>query len=281
MKYKIAIQQRKRVLIAIIPVVLILLLAFDCRFKIQRYSVTSSETGGAIRIALITDLHSCAYGKEEAPLIDAINAESPDIVLLGGDICDDDLPNDNAESLLKGISGRYPCYYVTGNHEYWSNDIDTILNLFRSYNVTILNGTYDTVEVNGHPVNICGVTDPDVTRYTDSDYGIHDQLEALGNAGSNNNYTILLAHRPELIDAYAEYDFDLVLSGHAHGGQWRIPGVVNGLYAPDQGFLPGYAGGKYMIGGITMIVSRGLARESTRIPRIFNRPEIVIIDINH
>lgn len=283
MRYKISAQQRKKRLITVILVVLILLLlsAFDCRFKIQRYFVTSPKISGTIRVALITDLHSCTYGKDEAPLIDAINAESPDIVLLGGDICDDGLPNDNAESLLKGISGRYPCYYVTGNHEYWSRDIDTILDLFQSYNVTILSGTHDTVEINGQSVNICGITDPDVIRYTDSVHGTHDQLEALKNVSKNSYYTILLAHRPELIDTYSEYDFDLVLSGHAHGGQWRIPGAVNGLYAPDQGFLPKYAGGKYDIGDLTMIVSRGLARESTRIPRIFNRPELVIIDINH
>ena len=275
------IKQRKKWRCAGILAALILLLsAFDCRFKIQYYSLHTSKMSGSIRIALITDLHSCTYGKEEASLIDAVNAQSPDLVLFGGDICDDVLPNDNTESLLKGISSRYPCYYVTGNHEYWSHDINTILNLFRSYHVTILDGTFDTVEINGQPVNICGITDPDVTAYTDSGYGVHDQLEALKNAGKNNYYTILLAHRPELIDEYAKYDFDLVLTGHAHGGQWRIPGVLNGLYAPNQGLFPKYAGGNYEVGDLTMIVSRGLARESTPVPRIFNRPELVILDIN-
>lgn len=267
------------VLLLILILIPLLLLAFDYRLKVQRYFIASTKVDGTIRVALITDLHSCAYGENEADLIESVNAESPDIVLLGGDICDDVLPNDPVESLLKGISGRYPCYYVTGNHEYWSKDIDTILDLFRSYNVTILNGTHDTVEINGQLINICGITDPSVTKYTDSDYGIHDQLEALKNVSKNRYYTILLAHRPELVDTYTNYDFDLVLSGHAHGGQWRIPGILNGLYAPNQGVLPKYAGGKYEIGDLTMIVSRGLARESTRVPRIFNRPELVIVDI--
>lgn len=281
MNTKFSIFQRKKSIITVSVVLILLLLpAFDYRLKVQHYSITSDKIDGTIRIALITDLHSCAYGTDQSRLIDAIDAESPDLLLLGGDICDDVLPNDNAESLLKGISGRYPCYYVTGNHEYWSKDIDTILNLFQSYNVTILNGTHDTVEINDQFINICGITDPAVTKYTDSDYGIHDQLKALKNVSKNSYYTILLAHRPELIAAYSNYDFDLVLSGHAHGGQWRIPGIINGLYAPNQGLFPKYAGGKYNIGDSTMIVSRGLAKESTRIPRIFNRPELVMVDIN-
>lgn len=265
---------------ALVVLLLLSLLALDCRLKVKRYAITSSKVDGSIRIALITDLHSCDYGAEQSLLIDAIDAESPDIILLGGDICDDVIPNDNTEALLKGISGRYPCYYVTGNHEYWSRDIDRILNLFRSYNVTILSGTHDTVEIGDQFINVCGITDPDVTKYTDSDYGVYDQLEALKNVGENSYYTILLAHRPELIAAYSDYGFDLILSGHAHGGQWRIPGIMNGLFAPNQGLFPKYGGGEYTVGDSTMIVSRGLAKESTRIPRIFNRLELVIVDIN-
>ena len=92
-------------------------------------------------------------------------------------------------------------------------------------------------------------------------------------------YTILLTHRPEQPELYTLLGFDLVLAGHAHGGQWRIPGVLNGLYAPDQGLFPRYAGGRYELDGTVMIVSRGLARESTRVPRFYNRPELVMIEL--
>ena len=92
-------------------------------------------------------------------------------------------------------------------------------------------------------------------------------------------FSVLLAHRPERIEDYLQYPFDLIVSGHAHGGQWRIPGILNGLLAPNQGFFPPYAGGQYDFADTTLIVSRGLARESTRIPRIFNRPELVVIDL--
>ena len=96
---------------------------------------------------------------------------------------------------------------------------------------------------------------------------------------AEEGYTILLAHRPERIGAYRQYPFDLVVSGHAHGGQWRIPGLLNGLYAPNQGLFPQYAGGCYDEDGMAFVVSRGLARESTRIPRLFNPPELVVVDL--
>ena len=88
------------------------------------------------------------------------------------------------------------------------------------------------------------------------------------------------AQRCESLGDYAALGFDLVLCGHAHGGQWRIPGLVNGVYAPNQGILPPYAGGRYDAGGTTMIVSRGLARETTAVPRIWNRPELVVAELH-
>lgn len=275
-------QIRKRtvwLVILLITAAAVLLLAFDSRLSISFYSIPTSKITGKVRVALITDLHSCQYGAKQASLIDAINKQAPDILLFGGDICDDILPHEHTEALLQGIAAAYPCYYVTGNHEYWSMDVEEILRLFQSYGVTILNGTCDTIEIRGQVINICGITDPDVTEYTDSSVGIKEQLEALKHIPENGKYTILLAHRPELIEDYAPYGFDLVLSGHAHGGQWRLPGIVNGIYSPNQGWFPKYTSGKYRVEDTLLIVSRGLARESTKIPRIFNRPELVVADL--
>lgn len=272
--------KRKRIFTLMLFCILLLLLsAFDTRLKIRYYMVRTEKIGESVRIILVTDLHSCKYGREEEKLIAAIQGQKPDIILLGGDICDDKILNDNTEALLKGIADSYPCYYVTGNHEYWSNRIDKILDLFQSYGVTVLSGTSDIIKIRSQSLNICGISDPDIIRYTDSPIGAREQLQALEHVPDNGLYTILLAHRPEWIDTYAEYDFDLVLSGHAHGGQWRLPGIINGIFAPDQGMFPKYAGGRYISGDMTMIVSRGLARESTPIPRIFNRPELVVVDL--
>ena len=254
--------------------------AFNTKLKIQHYSLESEKLTAPVRIVLITDLHSCSYGKGQRELIDAIHAQKPDIILLGGDICDDKLPHRNTELVLRAIADKYPCYYVTGNHEYWSREIEKILKIFQSYNVPVLEGSFDTIDVRGQKLNICGISDPDCLKYTDKNYSITEQLKDAAVASENGNYTILLAHRPELIDSYLNYDFDLILAGHAHGGQWRLPGIINGLFAPNQGFFPRYAGGKYHFDDSYMIVSRGLARESTRIPRIFNRPELVVIDLS-
>ncbi len=268
----------KLILITTVLLIIFIIVAFNNSIKIRNYNIDSDKITSDVKTLLITDLHSCLYGKNQKDLIAKINKQNPDIILFGGDICDDIIPNDNTEILLKAIADKYPCYYVTGNHEYWSNDIDTILNLFTSNGVTVLNYGVDTININGQTINICGITDPDIVKYTASTLSINEQLEAISDTDTTN-YTILLAHRPELIDTYLQFDYDLILSGHAHGGQFRIPFLLNGLFAPNQGFFPKYAGGRYDFDDTTFIVSRGLAKETTRIPRIFNPPELVVINL--
>ncbi len=266
--------------------VLLILLACDFRLKTVYYNVESDKLSSPVRIALITDLHSCRYGENQKKLTEAVQEQKPDLVLLGGDIFDDNGSYDNAELTVRQLAGQYPCYYVTGNHEYWGYDVGTILDIVKDCGVTILAGDCETITINGQTINICGVDDPDATSYLLEGEPIEWQLERANEAAQEAEnvlgtdiFTVLLSHRPELYETYQNYDFDLVLSGHAHGGQWRIPGILNGLYAPHQGLFPEYAGGRYDYAGGTMIVSRGLARESTLAPRIFNRPELVIIDV--
>ncbi len=262
--------------------VLLLFAAFDFRLIVRSYTIDAEDISSEIRIALVTDLHSCRYGEGQSDLIEAVHKLSPDLVLLGGDIFDDDLPNTNTELFLAGIADRYPCYYVTGNHEYWSGSTEfTIqMSILQKYGVKILSEECKTISVNGETINICGVDDPEAFAKTpDPRSAFAAQLENVAASSDSGHYTILLSHRPEYLDAYSEHGFDLVLCGHAHGGQWRLPWLLNGVFAPDQGLFPEYAGGRYTQADTTMIVSRGLARESTRIPRIFNRPELVLIEI--
>ncbi len=254
--------------------------AFDVRLKTVRYAIESEKVSQSIRIALVTDLHSCNYGENQKTLIEAIDKEIPDIVLLGGDIFDDKRSYENAEETVKQIAEKYLCYYVTGNHEYWGYDMDSILEIVERCGVKILSAECATIEINGQMINICGVNDPDITTYTDYDISIEEELSKVEEEAERKYFTVLLSHRPELVETYSQYDFDLVLSGHAHGGQWRIPGLLNGVFAPNQGIFPKYAGGRYDFDNQILIVSRGLARESTLVPRIFNRPELVVIDIN-
>jgi len=270
----------------LIALMLLVLISCDFRLKTVYYTVDSDKVSAPIRIALLTDLHSCWYGENQKKLVEAVQKQNPDIVLLGGDIFDDEMSYDNAEITIRRLAEKYPCYYVTGNHEYWGYDIENILGIVEGCGITVLSGECDTITINGQIISICGVDDPDVARYVPGGVPIAQQLEYAENAAQEAEdaagkdvFTILISHRPELCELYQNFDFDLVLSGHAHGGQWRIPGLLNGLYVPDQGLFPEYAGGRYDYETGTMIVSRGLARESTPIPRIFNRPEVVIVDV--
>lgn len=250
------------------------MITFDKRLQVTYYSIENDKIQKDIRILLLTDFHSNSYGKNAGKIVSKIEKISPDIILLGGDIYDDVLPNDNANILVESLANKYLCFYVTGNHEYWSDEVDGIKERLRSLGVTVLEGDCETVNINGQDINICGVDDP-VYDY-DRTYA---QLQSAGTASNNGKFTVLLSHRPELVAEYTKYNFDVVLSGHAHGGQIRIPFLLNGLYAPNQGWFPEYAGGKYEIDDCTLIVSRGLDRETIKIPRVFNRPEMVVVDI--
>ena len=274
---------KKHILIATITIIIVLaLLAFDVRLKIVQYNITSEKIKKPMRIALITDLHSCKYGAAQKTLIDAVDREKPDMILLGGDIFDDEIPDDNTKIFLSAIAKKYPCYYVTGNHEYWSMRAHEMLDWLRAHGIEDIGGKTIRTSVNGNEICLSGLNDPDEARYTGEGDGMKAELGRAMNERDDTAFTMLLTHRPSFVDLYKDAGFDLVLAGHAHGGQWRIPGILNGVFAPDEGFFPKYAGGFYHFdNGGEMIVSRGLARESTRIPRLFNRPELVIINLSH
>lgn len=274
---------KKHILIATITIIIVLaLLAFDVRLKIVQYTITSEKIKKPMRIALVTDLHSCKYGAGQKTLIDAVDREKPDMILLGGDIFDDEIPDDNTKIFLSAIAKKYPCYYVTGNHEYWSMRVNEMLDWLRAHGIEDIGGKTIQTNVNGNEICLSGLNDPDEARYTGEGDGMKAELGRAMNERDDTAFTMLLTHRPSFVNLYKDAGFDLVLAGHAHGGQWRIPGLLNGVFAPDEGFFPKYAGGFYHFdNGGEMIVSRGLARESTRVPRIFNRPELVIINLSH
>jgi len=276
--------RKKIILAATMLLTALMLCAFDVRLAIRSYEVESKEIESPIRLVLVTDLHSCKWGEEQQKLVDAVIDQQPDAVLLGGDIFDDKVPDTNAELFLKGIASLYPCYYVTGNHEYWSGqrDFAVKMEILERYHVTILNGESELLTVGGQSINICGVDDPDAYMVADNPSAVMsfaEQLKQVSGQTRDDLYTVLLSHRPERFADYVSNGFDLVLSGHAHGGQWRIPLLLNGLYSPNQGLFPQYAGGRYEQDGTIMVVSRGLARESTIVPRIFNRPELVVVNL--
>ncbi len=259
--------------------------AFYIGLTLRTYEVVTDKIpeGQSVRIVAVTDLHSHIYGESQKPLIDMIKAQQPDIIALVGDIADDDEPDDGTHLLLAGIRDIAPAYYVSGNHEYWSDSYDGIKSMMESYGVMVLDNESEDIIVKGVRLSISGVDDPNMFDYTEeAEYLAMGDMEELFRQRfadmDNGVFNVLLAHRPELIDLYRQYSFDMILSGHTHGGQIRVPLLINGLFAPDQGWFPKYAGGRYDFGGKTLIVSRGLSFNGL-VPRMFNPPEVVVVDI--
>lgn len=263
----------------ILPVLAILvvltLIALDERLILRTYTVVSPKLTAEVRLAVVTDFHSSDNPDDVVAMVASC---APDAVLLVGDLFDDDTQNRPTErtlSLMRQLSAQYPCYYVSGNHEAWTGEMDALYQQTEEAGVTVLRMSSGVLTVRGQRIALCGIPDPYEMVFSgapDTEEQIRQALEDVDSA----DFTVLLAHRPELLAKYAQFPLDLVVSGHAHGGQVRIPGVLNGLYAPNQGWFPKLAGGAYTQDGTTLIVSRGLAVR-TRLPRIFNRPEVVLV----
>lgn len=258
-------------LIVIISLFALFLILAAISFPLQTvyYTVYTDEITEPVRIVQISDLHSDGYGENMSELINAIDAAKPDIIVLTGDIYNEDCDNANTRALLKSIGGRYPCYYAAGNHEFQTPSWSEYSAEAESYGVNVLAG---------ENAKVCGITICGAAQSADRSLSWNESV--LRCSESADGYSVLLYHFPEEIEKLRSYGcFDLILSGHAHGGQWRVPFLINGIFAPNEGLFPKYAGGRYDFEDSTMIVSRGLLRSRIIVPRIFNNPELVVIDI--
>lgn len=230
-------------------------------------------------IAQISDLHNKEFGKEQKILLRKLKSTAPDIIIVTGDLIDRrryDL--EKAMNFINGALKIAPVYYVSGNHEAWSDQYTNIKASLINNGVTVLDNSMVEYTIGNSSINLLGLQDP---AFISANYiedtkglGFYDSLKQWS---SNDNFQILLSHRPELFDLYTEHNIDLVFSGHAHGGQFRLP-FIGGLVAPDQGVFPQYTSGSYNKNQTTMYVSRGLGNSIIPI-RIFNRPEIVLVKL--
>lgn len=233
------------------------------------------------KIVQISDYHNAHLLRGHDRLLFLIKNAKPDIIVITGDFFDSRRTDiDSSLSFVKELSEISPCYYIAGNHESRKNEIfKELLSEFDKLNITVLNNRSISLELNNEALSLIGITDPAFYVDENDHNGIKTQInqnlkEAIPN---NNNFKILLSHRPEHIDIYAKHGADLVLSGHAHGGQIRFP-FKNGIIAPGQGFFPKYTSGLYILGKTDMIVSRGIG--NSKFPfRINNRPEVVVISL--
>lgn len=236
------------------------------------------------RIAQISDLHNATFGRGNRKLLALLADSRPDIIVITGDFVDSRHTDmDTALHFAEEAVKIAPTYYVSGNHEARMETYGDLCEALAQAGVTVLEDRAVTLEKDGETVRLAGLADPSLTLKEEEPGEVQAmvsaRLESLtgGEADGGADYTILLSHRPELLDTYASCGVDLVLSGHVHGGQFRIP-FVGGLFAPSQGFFPQYDAGLYRQGATAMVVSRGLGNSIIPI-RINNRPELVLVEL--
>lgn len=250
--------------------------------ELNTYKISSDrlpESFEGYRIAHVSDVHNEEFGENNEKLLEIIRSAKPDMIAITGDMIDSSRTDiqvaiDFANEVVKIA----PTYYITGNHEQRISEYAKLEAGLRAAGVVVLRNEKIQLESAGEYITLIGVDDPSF----ETDYLFGDSASVLNKhlgelASEEDSYRILLSHRPELFEVYVENDMNLVLSGHAHGGQVRLP-FVGGLAAPNQGLFPKYDSGLYTEDDTNMIVSRGIG--NSLIPMRFNnRPEVILIEL--
>lgn len=237
------------------------------------YAVSSPalpEAFRGLRIVQLSDLHNAEFGTDNRRLLEAVSAAEPDLIFLTGDLLDS-RRTDAAIALefVREAVKIAPVYYAVGNHEGRIPEIyEPFEEELRELGVQVLRNETVVLERDGQQLYIAGIDDPEFFPSQE------EFLACLNALCDDEGYTLLLSHRPELFADYCDAGVELVFSGHAHGGQFRLP-WVGGLYAPHQGALPEYDAGLFSQDSTNLIVSRGLGNSIFPF-RLFNRPEIVV-----
>lgn len=281
---------KKRNLMIVLTVVASLLIALviwtvwgNTALELNTYTVSSGrlpEAFDGYRIAHISDLHNTEMGKDNDKLLNMLREAKPDIIAITGDLIDS--RNTDIEIALQFVEEAVkiaPCYYVTGNHEARVSEyFDDLKNGLTELGIIILEDERVDLDKNSETITLIGINDPSFKSdylFGDSETVVETHLQELMN--ESYSFTLLLSHRPELFEIYVNNEVDLVLSGHAHGGQFRLP-FVGGLVAPNQGLFPKYDAGLYTEENTNMIVSRGIGNSILPF-RFNNRPEVILIEL--
>ncbi len=250
------------------------------------YQIQASQLSEPLRVVHLSDLHNAEFGAGNADLLNLVREQSPDLVLLTGDLLNSDAPDTlTATELIRGLSRTAPVYLCLGNHELAHQEQfgADLTALYTSAGATVLEREYLDLEVRSQPVRLGGLYGyclPE--KYLDTGEAKQHEVDFLKQFQDTDRYTILLCHNPTawLINgALDAWEADCVLAGHTHGGQIILP-LIGGVYGPDLGFFPGRLEGLFHAedGEKKLVLNRGLG-SSVRIPRINNTPEIVVIDL--
>ncbi len=243
--------------------------------QISNYTFKSKNVPqefNGFKIVQISDLHCKEFGKHNSRLLKHVKKLKPDIIVLTGDVIDYKVMNMvMVESLAEQLPKIAPVYYITGNHEHWSDLVKDMEIIMKDNDINLMDNERKKIKRDGAKIYLSGIADPEGFK-SNSDF-----TKKLKKLRKNRELNILLSHRAERFQQYTETGYDLVFAGHAHGGQFRIP-FGGGIVSPNQGYFPKYTDGMHVKDGTSMVISRGLG--NSVIPfRVFNRPEIVVVTL--
>ena len=280
----------KKILIVALVIVAIVFVAWvawdNARIVVTKIEVESAclpESFDGYRIAHVSDLHNDEFGEDNEKLLALIKEAEPDMIAITGDLLDSRRTSvEKAQNFVQQAVQIAPCYYVTGNHESRiEKEYGQLEKAMTEAGIIVLRNDKLTLEKDGAVITVAGIDDPRFVLSSDRlakmESVIGDGLTGLLKDVPEEQFTLLLSHRPELFDLYCEHDVDLVLSGHVHGGQFRIPGI-GGIIGPGQGLLPDYDAGLYSRDNTNMVLSRGLGQSIVPF-RINNPPELVFVTL--
>ena len=270
----------------------ILALISHFSLDVTNYVVKNDKITKDFKIIHLSDLHSREFRNDNKKIIDYIEKEKPDIIVMTGDMVN--AKNGDIaylEKFINKLKGICKIYYVMGNREFRYNEeeFSKLINMLEEDDVKVLNNSSDTINKNGNEINIYGLNynNRNIEKYYEfrrgsmynKKYETRNKLEDVFSPIDKDKYNILLVHSPNAFKNYASFGFDLVLSGHIHGGVIRLP-FAGGLFSPNATFFPKYDAGLFYEEGSVMCVSRGMGYGSLPF-RILNNPEIVVINLKH
>ena len=231
-----------------------------------------------LRIVQLSDLHGHEYGEGSGELLRLVAEQEPELIVVTGDLIDQKDQLRMVPALARGLAGIAPTYYVTGNHEWalGTAAVKELKGVLDQCGAVPLSNRYEVLERGGSRLVLAGVDDPN--GYADQT--TPEELSAQIGDAEPGLFTLLLAHRNDHFEQYAQAGYDLVMAGHGHGGIVRLP-VVGGLLGTDRRFFPPWTSGSYTLGESAMFVSRGLGNNTTPFKgfRLFNRPELAVVTL--
>lgn len=234
------------------------------------------EAFDGFKICHLSDFHDS--GKIiQNQILKIINKENPDIIIFSGDLVHTGI-TENSIDFMKKLREICPVYFVSGNHDAKPRYYLKLINGLRCLGIKCLENSFYSITKNGESINIIGLTDPDLFSENEFMREIILRQNMKKVEWDKNKYSILVCHRPEFMDLYESFGVNLAFTGHAHGGQWRIPFIDKAVYCPDQGIFPKYTEGIIEKEKIKIIINRGIGNKAP-VPRINNYPEVVICEI--